>query len=185
MPDTGFVIAGTGTNDTSIGTAAWNAPGRITTDDNSYSEILGGSVTSNYLRASNFGFAIPAGATIDGIEARIERKSIFGGPDGLDNSIKLFNASGVAAGNEKSTGAAWPSSTTVTTLGGATDLWGLTPSEADVEDIDWGWAISGTTVDSWLQVDLMEMKVYYTLAGGFIKPVGDNFRLAGGGGLAG
>jgi len=41
--------------------------------------VIDQGVISHYLKATNFGFSIPTGATINGILAEIERKKIIGG----------------------------------------------------------------------------------------------------------
>lgn len=43
------------------------------------SATVGGAVTSNYLKGTNYGFAIPVTATIRGIELQIGRKKVAGG----------------------------------------------------------------------------------------------------------
>jgi len=42
-----------------------------------FQTIRTGSVTSNYLKGTNFGFSIPAGATIDGIQLDIRMRQLF------------------------------------------------------------------------------------------------------------
>lgn len=67
---------GTGADDASVGTITWSNPGNITASDNTYATNLTGCITSvsHYLKATNFGFSVPAGATITGITVEIERK---------------------------------------------------------------------------------------------------------------
>lgn len=164
MPDTGFVIAGTGSDDASVGTLAWNNPGNITSDDGVYAGMIINNQQSHYLRASNFGFTLPADTVVDGIEVRIQKHQ-SGGTGITDTSIRLFDASASVAGDNKSTGAAWSTTAeTVVTYGGPTDLWGLTPTKADVEDVDWGWGISASCglPARTSNVDVMEMKIYYS-----------------------
>jgi hypothetical protein len=64
-----------GVNNTSIGANAWTNPGGIVASDNSYASI---SVygNTNYLFASNFGFAIPGPANVDGIKVEIEKSEV-------------------------------------------------------------------------------------------------------------
>ena len=173
--DTGFVTAGTGTNNANCsgGSTDWFTPGNITADDtnlaaNAYDNPSGAK--SDYLYASNFNFSsIPDGSTIDGIEVRVTRLDDHtASGDVFDSSIKLFNASGVAAGDDKSTAANWAEIETAVTFGGSGQLWGLTPSAADVKDADWGWGLCATVFGSeqfettQALVDFMEMKIYYT-----------------------
>ena len=60
--------AGAGASATGVGTVVWTNPGYITAADTSYATCaLSSSAQSNYLWATNFGFAIPAGNVINGI----------------------------------------------------------------------------------------------------------------------
>src|SRR3989344_7524296 len=78
--DTAPTIAGTGANDATVGTEAWETPEEITVagggDDGAYADtgVMAKSEVSNYLKATNFGFAIPDGSTILGITVEIDRK---------------------------------------------------------------------------------------------------------------
>ncbi len=67
-----------GAGATSGSGTGWTNPGGITADDTSYATVgvssWSGS-TSEYLQGTNYGFNIPAGATIDGIQVVIWRQS--------------------------------------------------------------------------------------------------------------
>ena len=65
-------------NDASFGTVAWTLPGNAAVSDNMYAAVTPLGNPSQYLRASGFGFAIPAGAVIDGIVVDVERVSAAG-----------------------------------------------------------------------------------------------------------
>jgi hypothetical protein len=70
---TPWTLPGSGAN-TGVGDDNWTNPGRITADDNSEARAdINDLDESRYLRGTDFGFLIPAGATINGIEVRIER----------------------------------------------------------------------------------------------------------------
>src|SRR6185369_8108052 len=101
-------------NDASIGTLAWSNPADATLPDNIYTTAgqfvaLGSPVQTNYLTATNFGFAIPAGAAICGIEVQIQRHAtgliVFSSIK--DNSVKIIK-NGTITGSEQSAAAAWP-----------------------------------------------------------------------------
>lgn len=66
---------GTIVSDSNVSTAAWTNPGNTAASDNGYTAgfSLGSNIATQYLKATNFGFSIPDGATIDGIEAKVER----------------------------------------------------------------------------------------------------------------
>ena len=69
-------------NDASIGTVSWSNTGNAVSSNNSYATVA--NATSNYLTLTNFGFAIPGGATIDGIEVSIEKSR-------TDNKIAILD----------------------------------------------------------------------------------------------
>ena len=169
MPDTGWTKPGAGAN-VSGGNEAWVNPGNITADDASTSStgFLSASETSDYLYGDSFGFSIPIGATIDGVEFRFERQNPFGGSGDEvgDHTVQLVNDSATRFGNNKAAGGDWPSSLTLSSIyGGPTDPWGATLSPAICNDADFGVQVraevtSGSFVVG--DVDYFELKVYYT-----------------------
>ena len=129
--------------------------------------------------AYGFGFSadIPAGATIDGIEIRdlagTNNSTRFAR---LDQAYLIFDgATGTASGTSQATKtprAGSPPSTTEI-HGGATNLWGLTPTREQVVDPNFGCRLiyardmtTGTANFSWAEVDHVEMRVHYTEGGG-------------------
>src|SRR6266545_5605068 len=54
-------------NDAAIGTIAWTNPGQVLASDDLYATATVDGETTNYLKCTNFGFAIPAASSIDGI----------------------------------------------------------------------------------------------------------------------
>jgi len=54
---------------------SWSNPDNVPSSDNAYASANVGCATdqSHYLKASNFGFSLPAGAIILGIVVEIER----------------------------------------------------------------------------------------------------------------
>src|SRR3990172_3950182 len=172
MADTGFVFPGTGTDNSSVGTIVWSNPQFVDADEGfSAQESMLDPSTSHYIRASNFNFSsIPAGSIIVGIEIQIERQ--IGAATCNDSSVRIFDASGNPAGTNKSAGLAWSvGSFRVDSFGGATDLWGLTPSLTDVQDVDWGVGVSCVQSDTaaTASVDYIKMKIYYNAPAGNIQ----------------
>jgi hypothetical protein len=78
MANTSATSPGTMVDDATVGTVAWTNPTNAGASDNSYATIgtsgRCGVFTGHYLKATNFGFSIPVGATITGILVEIERK---------------------------------------------------------------------------------------------------------------
>ena len=127
----------------------WSAPSNIGADDNSDSAILDfdNDEIVQRLRSSNYGFTIPVGATIVGIEVQVEihDDSGGGGADVTDQEARLVKA-GVPVGADKSMPGAWPTTRTVRTYGGPSDLWGTTWTPAEINAADFGFGLrSGTS----------------------------------------
>src|SRR5665647_558048 len=131
---------GSGSNDTRIGTQTWLNPGNITSPGAPYASVVlyNKHIYSNYLRATQYGFAIPTNASIEGIEVNINRKSDSHNPNVLDNVISLVKAGAIVGDNKALTANNWPTVLTVATYGGPSDLWGTTWTPAEVNAIDFG-----------------------------------------------
>jgi len=162
--DTGWVVAGAGAEDTSVGTAGWTSPENITSDDTNRATRQS-TGNSYYLYADQFDFSsIPDTATIVGVEVRRQAHSGSGSIN--DASIRLFNASGSPEGNDKSEAAAWSTTVdTVVSFGGADDTWGVSLSPSIVKDPDFGWGLAVSGSLDTANVDVMEMKIHYTTSG--------------------
>lgn len=161
---------GTGTNSTTIGTLAWSTPGNIVSSNNSYAtRVTNGTTATNYLRASNFGFTIPKGATILGITAEIERSRTTGGGTSVevrDNEVKLVKADGTVGTINKATATPWPTSDAYATYGSQSDLWGEKWTASDINDNDFGVVlsargVSNTGTNRTAQVDHVRITVTY------------------------
>lgn len=108
MADTGFVLPGTASEDSSYGTRAWSNVDNIKADDNTF--------------ATAVSFA--------------EFQAI------RDDQIRLV-VGGTISGDNKATSADWGGMTPNSpTYGGASDLWGLSLSPADVNDSDFGMVVA-------------------------------------------
>lgn len=105
---------------------------------------LNSTRVTNYLKASNFGFSIPTGATIVGIQVEVEKTRGSSGSGSIfDSQVRMIKADGtLAAQNKAQTSTAWPSTATYTSY--TTDLWGEKWTPADINDPDFGVAISAT-----------------------------------------
>ena len=89
--DTGALSPGTIADDATVGTVAWTNPDNAKVSDNVYATVsLIGIGISHYLKATNFGFSIPTGATINGILVEIEKKDISAAVSGgHDEYVKI------------------------------------------------------------------------------------------------
>ena len=71
MADTGFKFAGAGVNVGGLG-PDWTLPGNVVADDAADTIVIcGNNIISDVLNTDTYGFAIPSGATIDGVEVEI------------------------------------------------------------------------------------------------------------------
>lgn len=164
MATAGPNIAGTGANDASSGTTAWGLPDRITADDANYTEIACiASAESQWLKATNFGFAISG--TVTGVTAGVYRQNTTG--QLADAEVRLVFAGSIdTLGGDRSAGANWSGSFTLDTFGGTSDTWdNMTITDAQVNNSGFGFAIrcvDTTSVESEGAVDYMQLTITYT-----------------------
>jgi hypothetical protein len=91
------------------------------------------------LVVTNFGISIPDEATVTGISFRVRRASDSG--EAVDSIVQVLHG-GVAAGTNHDQSEAWPGSLTYTTYGGASDLWGVSWTAADLRSSGFGLSIA-------------------------------------------
>lgn len=165
MASQGPNYAGTGENDASYGSNDWVNPGNITAEDASVSTFLAfGADTSNYLKATNFGFSIPSGATIDGI--LVEILITDNGGTGLDDRVRIVKG-GTISTTDLSTGAGIPNAEAYVSYGGATNLWGESWTDSDINASNFGVVYAAVTTEfTSVQVNTIRVTVYYTSAAG-------------------
>lgn len=157
-----------GSDVSGVGTVSWTNPTNIYASDSTFAsyDATGGDVTTHYLLAKTYGFAIPTDAVIDGIEVTTYR----GASDNAthtradDSTIKLFYG-GSAVGTNQSTGSHWADGGGLKTFGGATSTWGYSGylTSAIVNSSTFGVGISAAIEDVEAYVDYVKMKVYYTV----------------------
>lgn len=114
----------------------------IYSSDDQYSSntpFLTSGQYSDYLYASGFGFSLPTGSAVTGIQVDIERNDNSGKIK--DNIVKLV-IGGSITGKDKAVNAAWPSTDKIKSYGGATDVWGTGITYSDVNNSQFGVAIS-------------------------------------------
>ena len=161
----GPLSAGTGVN-VSSGGNAWSGENRIVSSNDDHASCsLGAFQQSDQLDAKDFGFAIPSGATIDGIVAEIERSA---STDAFDDYVLLLKA-GTPIGSNKADSNNWSGPDTYITYGGSADTWGESWDDATINDPDFGVSVAATNYDfgaATLIIDHVRITVYYTTAGG-------------------
>lgn len=172
MADTGWKSPGTVVNDSAVGTEAWDNPSYASFEDGNYADIWAMSSTffySNYLKATNFGFSIPSGATISGIEVRIKRYCVY--QYTYDEKVSIVLSNGSIGSANKAKAEAW-ASLAYFNYGSSSDLWSQTWSSSDINDTDFGVVLqvktnddSGGQIGNDSHVDHIQIKVYYTEPG--------------------
>lgn len=167
----GAKFPSTAANDATVGTVDWASISNIEADDGVVASISGLSSggASHYAVATNFGFSIPAGATINGIQVTVKKARNSSGTV-VDNSVKLVKG-GVISGNDKAdTSTNWSATLTNTTYGSASDLWGLSFTAADINASNFGVAFSGTESvagpNPQQKIDAISITVTYTPVAG-------------------
>lgn len=152
----------------------WTNPDRIVSYDDQTANLDtngGGVYVLPYIRASDFGFDVPTGATIVGIEAEV----IWGSSSSSLAESDIRVAWGASAVNlstaNRSTGATLGKSAGDSTVyGGPGDLWGelsstLTPTV--INSSDFGWVFKPSRADTnttsrIVRIDCMRIRIYYT-----------------------
>lgn len=159
--DTGWKSPGTMADDSSVGTLTWSNPDNAkVSDDNDASIAFNLTETTHYLKATNFGFAIPAGSTIDGILVEFERAG--GGMGGVNDSAIKIVKGGIIKSTNRSTGASWNTPDYNIDFGSSSDLWGETWDADNINASDFGVVISATGGAANAYIDHIQIKIYYT-----------------------
>jgi hypothetical protein len=149
------------------GIAVWSNPGNAAASDDVYATANPSlDEVTHTLKATNFGFSIPSGATIDGIVAEVERKASINLVT-FDAAVRIVKADGSISTTERADSInAWPTSDAYASYGSPSDKWGEVWTDVDINDVDFGAAIQaqgGAVIDS---IDHIRITVYYTTGGG-------------------
>lgn len=173
LPSIGPKDGGTFSNDSSVGTVGWANVTNARLNDSAYATAsLGNAQTSNYIKATNFGFTIPADATIVGIKVDIDRKGSSNSNTVQDNAVRIIRADGSLGGTNRATtgtpcASTWGTSDCTQGYGGTNDLWGETGwSPSAINDADFGVALSAVSLagsgSRTASVDHIKVTVTYT-----------------------
>lgn len=150
----------------------WSNPNNAASSDNSYAtaSIDHSSSVTYYLKATGFGFSIPAGSTINGIQVMVEKQescnSYSCSSHVYDNQVHIVKNNTVGS-TDRSSNSAWSDNDTTTTYGSPTDLWGQSWTASDINNSNFGFVISAKRTsggDRTAKVDSIQVKVYYTPA---------------------
>jgi hypothetical protein len=160
---------GTVADDSGTGTLTWTNPGNAKSADGFYATVevpKSITATAHYLKATNFGYTVPGGETIIGIQASIERsESTVSTGEVIDSRIRIVKGGSIKSTVDKSAGAKWATVDTVNQFGGGGDLWGETWSTSDINNSGFGVVISpvvkGIGGARKAQVDEIETTVFW------------------------
>ena len=167
VADTGWVIAGTGTNNAAVGNKDWHNPGNITADDGSVAngDDVDSGQTTHWLEADDFGFSIPAGAAIDGVRVRVQKDAKWD-DNTTDHTVQLLVAGTASGDNKADTVTLWTTTPTNYNYGDSSNLWGLSLDPDDVNHADFGvgFRSQSSAKNAEQYVDAIWIKVWYTEA---------------------
>ncbi|MBI3298903.1 MAG: hypothetical protein HYZ75_12105 [Elusimicrobia bacterium] len=145
------------------GGADWTNPANVQGDDGAYADF--NATSQSYLTIKTFGFSLPVGATVDGVQVVVNGQGAGG-----TNARRRFRAGltkdgANLAGTEMTALTFLQDVDSDITTGGATDLWGTTLTRAEVNSADFGILIrdQNTTADL-LRFDHATVTVFYTPA---------------------
>lgn len=173
MPSSGPRYPTAAVNLSNAGTSedkdAWVNPTNVGADDASEAVITAATFDSpdisQILVASNFGFAIPAGSTIDGILVEIMRRNSAGAAS--DNRVQLATGTTFATlvgDNKANTALDWPTAEAQASYGGAADAWnaGLTRDQVNATGFAVFLSVQADAANTDIQVDYIRVTITYT-----------------------
>jgi hypothetical protein len=156
-------------NDETVGTTPWISPGDARLADlNCAYAIIPVDQTSHYLKATGFGFSLPNGSIIKGIQVDVRRNANNLNTTIADYSVKIVKG-GTIQGDEKALEGCWGTgigNLIYVAYGSSTDLWGLTWTAEDISASDFGFVISAKGCNpEWspdvANIDHIRITVYY------------------------
>lgn len=162
MATSGPNSPGTLADDSGVGTIAWSNPSNAASSNNSYATAaLAISEVSHYLKATNFGFSIPGGSTINGITVEIEQSQT--GALIKDHRVRIVKGGSIGS-TDKAAAGNWTVMDGYITYGGAADLWGETWTDSDINATTFGVAIAAINNGAMAtaQVDHIRITITYT-----------------------
>jgi len=170
--NTGAQSPGTMADDNAVGDYTWTDVNYAKASDDDYAHVGSSQFStgqSHYLKATNFGFSIPSGATIDGIKVENEWYVSIG--DWQDKIVKIVKSDGsIGATNRGNDDVITKDLDVYQSWGGASDLWGESWSDSDINHENFGVVFSAdctTILNSILNSDHIRITVYYTTPGGW------------------
>ncbi len=120
----------------------WSNTNRAQAQDSSYATAsVNDGESTDPLQCTGYGFAIPAGAVINGITVTLWRLA-SNNSCCTDLQMQLVKAGTIQA-TDRSTATFYPTANTAEAHGSATDLWGTTWTAADINNANFGVVYAG------------------------------------------
>ena len=149
--------------------STWTGLSYIYSTDDSYavSPFISYSMTRPLL-ASSFGFTIPTGATIDGIEVNIEANENNAAADVYAATVMLMKETDTPIGSNYWSASELPTSDSTRTYGSTTDKWGTSWTATEINASTFGVYLMyhGENIYQ-VDVDWIFVTVYYTAYAGW------------------
>lgn len=151
------------------GGVGWVNPSNAQSSNNAYAtadlDDDGDDRNSDYLNATGYGFSIPSGATVTGIEVKVERSA------SNSNEVRTETVQLIKAGNRvgddydgSSQSYNWGTTDATSTFGGSSDMWGTTWTPAEINASNFGVAFvarNDNDENTQARVDQITITVYY------------------------
>ncbi len=152
-------------DDATLGTVKWQDVDQCKKSDDVWattSTAMADKEISHYLKAADFGFALPDGALVTGVGIAVERSQGSGAGTLKDAEVRVLVKGQPLALVAKKT-AAWDATDAVITYGGSAELWDATLIAAtDVEKPDFGVAVAVTAAGAATpRIDHIEVTVHF------------------------
>lgn len=137
----------------------WANPNNITGNVSyaTFNVVIGGPGDSGPLVGTNYGFDIPAEATIQGIQVSFTRKQSHSGHNIAKTGAIFMQKAGVPVGTFKIGTQFYQNSDVTETWGDSTDLWGTTWSSAETNNTGFGFRMN-VAYDSPDDADIISIK---------------------------
>jgi hypothetical protein len=154
------------------GVKSWTTPSNALTENGTSTTCItgGAQAWSHGLKLTNFGFSIPAGATINGILVEIKRSASRANAI-IDSQVQLVGVAGAV--DKADTLTHYPTSLTYASYGGSSDTWGASPTDSDINSSGFGVEISifnDNGLSTTTNIDYARITVSYTGGGGQDTP---------------
>ncbi|MBO9572574.1 MAG: T9SS type A sorting domain-containing protein [Chitinophagaceae bacterium] len=168
---TSFLSGSTFATDFTVGSVSFTSTGNAAASDDNYASAtpLIPVVDTRYLKATGFGFTVPTGAVICGVEVELERSAagITLAATIDDNDIRIVKG-GTVTGSNRAAAGDWTLTDVVVNYGSSSDLWGTTLTPAEVNNSGFGVAVSAGIhgvigVLPTARIDRIRIRVYYNV----------------------